>query len=224
MLGHRYHLAWGDLTWFLSCTRRAGLPCSRTRIGFKVRKLRDSNPRIPFEISGFQDRCNKPTLPNFRIKEKLWVFQGYWLSAMSDAYLLLTLFQYLKHSTSQLQLNYFSLAVYHGFEPRLPHRQWGVLTTTLIDRIAPSWDSWWLDIPGFLFATLRILLLEKVNSIRRQSSSLMLFYSEPIAFGRRFLTPSIVKWVLDERLLSISYSSWTVPGSNWGLLRARQSC
>ena len=35
-------------------------------------------------------------------------------------------------------------------------------------------------------------------------------YSESIALGRRFLTLSIVKWVLDKRLLSISYSlcSW----------------
>ena len=42
-----------------------------------LRKLRDSNPRYHFWYAGFQDRCNQPTLPSFRIKEKLWVFQGY---------------------------------------------------------------------------------------------------------------------------------------------------
>ena len=48
--------------------------------------------------------------------------------------------------------------------------------------------------------TLRILLLEKVSSLRRQCRTLRLFYPESIAFGRRFLTLSIVKWVLDKRL------------------------
>lgn len=30
-----------------------------------MRKNRDSNPRYPFRYAGFQDRCNKPTLPFF---------------------------------------------------------------------------------------------------------------------------------------------------------------
>ena len=56
-------------------------------------------------------------IPSPGHKEQLRVLRGYWLSAMSDAYLLLTLFQHLKHSTSQLQLNSLFFGCMVGIEP-----------------------------------------------------------------------------------------------------------
>ena len=56
---------------------------------------------------------------------------------------------------------------------------------------SPSWDYRWVDISGFLFVTLRILLLENVSSIRRRCWTLLpftriesplvdIFYSYPL--------------------------------------------
>jgi hypothetical protein len=42
------------------------------------------------------------------IKRKGWVFRGFWLNAISEPFLLQTLFRKLIHSTFQLQLNYLS--------------------------------------------------------------------------------------------------------------------
>ena len=101
-------------------------------------------------MSGRQDsnlRPDGPKPPDLptdllpEIKEKLWVFQGYWLSAMSDAYLLLTLFQHLKHSTSQLQLNCFSFAVHTRIELVAQHRQCRMLAITPMDQLWSRRDS-----------------------------------------------------------------------------------
>ncbi len=65
-------------------------------------------------------------------------------------------------------------------------------------------DKW--IVPGFLFVTLRSLTSLKTSVLYVGSAEPCDCYTESIALGRRFLTLSIVKRVLDKRLLSISYS------------------
>ena len=90
--------------------------CLSTSLVFKTSAI-DRSAKLPNKekvsgLSRFLIRCNKWRLPTINP-----------FSVINTLYFLIT--------ASLL----FLLAVYHGFEPRLPHRQWGVLTTTLIDQI-----------------------------------------------------------------------------------------
>ena len=93
------------------------------------------------------------------------------------------------------------------FELLSPPCKGGAKPSQLIPQVSPLWDYKWVVVSVFLlFEKPAGHPVETVSSIRRQCWTLLLFHPESIALGRRFLTLSIVKWVLDKRLVSISYS------------------